>query len=314
MGQYTGRLRPAVRLLLVLACALMAGCEKPATPHPTTSPTTAPATAATPTLASIVPAATDMLLQMGAADHLVGISNFEPDIPELAGKARVGDYFGVDWEKLSQIRPNALILQRPKKDMVQAFTEQAASLKIQLVNVHMDRLEDIYPMIETVGAAAGEPAKAAALSQRLRDQLTRVTNRSANPEPVNTLIVLDKDAVFVVGPNNYLNDLLQMSGGKNVAADMGKDYPTIDLEKLLALDPEAIIQFLPQAQPQVLEAAEAFWKSHPNLKAVRNGRVYIHTDWYLQLPSARVGDVAEKMVNDLHPLTAVAPALKTDSR
>src|SRR5690242_14198194 len=52
-----------------------------------------------PTLASLSPAATDLLVGMGAGDHLIAVSNFDADRDETRGLPRVGDYRTQDWEK-----------------------------------------------------------------------------------------------------------------------------------------------------------------------------------------------------------------------
>src|SRR5437016_4463256 len=51
-----------------------------------------------PTLASLSPAATDLLIGMGAGDHLIAVSNFDAERDETRGLDRVGDYRTQDWE------------------------------------------------------------------------------------------------------------------------------------------------------------------------------------------------------------------------
>src|SRR4051794_27660677 len=61
-------------------------------------------------VASLVPAATDMLVGLGARDHLVAVSNFE-SLAELKGLPRVGDYQTTDWEALARLRPDVMVIQ-----------------------------------------------------------------------------------------------------------------------------------------------------------------------------------------------------------
>src|SRR5687767_218730 len=63
-----------------------------------------------PTVASLVPAATDLLIGMGAGDHLVAVSNFDTR-PDAGHLARVGDYRSTDWEMLARIRPDVMVIQ-----------------------------------------------------------------------------------------------------------------------------------------------------------------------------------------------------------
>src|SRR5438477_9203291 len=75
----------AARGLLIVLSILFApaGCDrKPA------AKSISPA-AKRPSVASLVPAATDLLIGMGAGDHLVAVSTWDADRPEIAGLPKV---------------------------------------------------------------------------------------------------------------------------------------------------------------------------------------------------------------------------------
>ena len=83
-------------------CSLV-GCDK------TASAPAAPSSKIT--VASLVPAATDVIVNMGAGDHLVAVSNWDPKLPALASLPRAGDYRTVDWETIAQAKPSKMIVQ-----------------------------------------------------------------------------------------------------------------------------------------------------------------------------------------------------------
>src|SRR5258708_36506004 len=93
--------RATILTVIWLLWTLTAGCDRggpaPAAPH-----------GKSPTIASLVPAATDLLVGMGAGDHLVAVSNYD-QVADAASLPRVGDYQPIDWEKLAVIPPNILI-------------------------------------------------------------------------------------------------------------------------------------------------------------------------------------------------------------
>lgn len=308
MGQHTRKTDIFTCFLVIAIAAVMASCRKH---EAATTPPSATSPSHVRTIASLVPAATDILLEMGAADQLVGVSNYEPKTPELARFPRVGDYHVVDWEQLSVIRPNVMAITSAQKDLAEVFRQRAQSLGIDLVDIRMDRLEDIYGVIARLGDAIGQKPKADVLLAQMHQQIEAVQAQVAGKPRVGTLMALNHAATFIVGPRNYLDDLLTVAGGSNVAGTGQKDYPEIDREMLLQLDPDAIILLLPEAPPQVIEAAKTFFAGLPQLKAVHSGRLYIHTEWYLMLPGARARNVAQIIANDLHPLTTTAPATTT---
>src|SRR6184192_363303 len=84
--------------LAVVAAAVLAGCDGRQQGNAASA---APAGKVEPTVASLSPAATDLLVGIGAADHLVAVSNYDARRQEIEGLPRVGDYRTQDWEKLA---------------------------------------------------------------------------------------------------------------------------------------------------------------------------------------------------------------------
>src|SRR5688572_5515985 len=64
-----------------------------------------------PSVASITPAGTDLLLAMGGRDHLIAVSNWDADNPLTKGLPRVGDYRNVEKEQLTALKPDILLVQ-----------------------------------------------------------------------------------------------------------------------------------------------------------------------------------------------------------
>lgn len=308
MGQLAGVVRRLIAIVFATLAGVLVSCDRPADRQP--SP---PATQSTqPTIACVMPAATDILVAMGLQDRIVGVSNYEPADSPVAGVASVGDYHALDWEGLYRIKPGVLIVPRQKRTAEPLVMQRASQIGMKLIDVHIDTLNDIYLTIAQLGEQLGERERAAELSARMKTQLEALRARTESRPAVRTLVVMDEHAQFAVGAPSYLDDLLTIAGGKNVLAGEMKDYPKIDLERLIEMNPEAVIQLLPGAPPQLVESAKAFWAKLPKLSAVRNGKVYIHTETHLMLPGARVVEVARMMADDLHPLTTGREATTTD--
>lgn len=246
-----------------------------------------------------------MLIGLGAKDHLVAVSNYE-STPEVKDLPRVGDYQTTDWETLARLHPDVMIIQIAPDRVPPGLKQHADELKIELVNVKIDGLEDVLNEMQRLGAVAGELDKGRESVRKLRETLDQIRRQCADKPPISTLLVRDENGQDVIGPNNYLDDLLKVVNAPNAAASLGKAYPTIDREKLLALAPEAVIVLLPDAKPQNIENAKRFWASLPEIPAVKNNRVHIMTEGYALVPGPRVADLAKKMVDILRPPATTA--------
>ncbi len=284
---------------LTLLAVTTLGCDRSAVTGPT--PQSATQRTGEKTVASLVPAATDMIVAMGLRRRLVAVSNWDAERPKIANLPRVGDYRTVDWEKLAALRPDVMIVQWAPDKMPPGVSERAAELNIQLINLRIVHLDEIFTALEKLGDTLGERKKADATARDLHRRLDGVRAAVAGRPPVRTLISRSESPLAVVGGGNFMNDLLTIAGGRNVIEGGDNSYPNIDVERLIALNPEVIIHLLPGESPQVIERAKSFWWSHPELTAVKSGRVYYETESYMLLPGPLVGKVAQRLATLLHP-------------
>jgi iron complex transport system substrate-binding protein len=284
--------RAAEFLLVALASTLTAGCNRK-DPKPAATPKKSP------TVASLVPAATDLIVGMGAADHLVAVSNYDLE-REVANLPRVGDYQSIDWEKLTVLRPNVLISFYGPGHTPAGFLEKIHNLNITQINVKLDRLEEIYDGITTLGKACNEPDKAAAERDRLRYAIDAVRDRYKDRPRVPALITISPSGSDLAGPGTFFDDLLQAAGGANVLSGP-VPYPTLDREALLALRPDVILQLLPGRDAQTAAQARAAWNSLPALPAVRDNRIFVFTEDYIMQPGPHLAEVARRFAAALHP-------------
>lgn len=284
---------PLRSLIACLLGATLCACERrAASPAPTAQP-------ARPSVASLVPAATDLLIDMGAADHLVAVSNYDVPREPIRHLPRVGDYQGFDWERLSSIRPDIMIVFMAPERMPEGLKQRAAQLQIRLVNVRTERLEDVFAAMDQLGELTHEKEKAAQAAAQLRRRLEAVRQRVSGKPKVRTLVMREVSADGTVGHETFINDVLEIAGGQNVITTAG--WPSIDRERLLSLKPEVVLHLLPEASEQVVQQARRTWEAMPQIPAVAGGRVHILTQWWVVQPGAQLGEMAEQFADLLHP-------------
>lgn len=253
-----------------------------------------------PTIASLVPAATDLIVAMDAEEQLVAVSNYCPEeIEEIQFLPRVGDYQTVDWERLRQLRPDYLVIFQSPDRISPGMRQAADELGIQLVNVRVDTLADFIHEIRHLGGLLGQPAKAETLVADLQSRLDAVRLAVKDRPPVPTLILFNEKATETVGPGTYHDEILSIAGGRNVID--AERWLTIDRERLLSLRPEAIIVLLTSASAQVEAEARRTIRQLTDLPAVQNERVLVINRWYTVVPGSNFGQMTEEIARFLHP-------------
>ena len=155
--------------------------------------------------------------------------------------------------------------------------------------------------MDALGAALADPAAAAAARATIKRQLDDVEHHVAGLPPVPTLISISGDASAVVGPDSYLDDVLQKAGGTNVAAPLGKPWPTVDREMLRSLHPSVVIQMVPGGRPQEVAQARATWAAEPSV------RLCVITSSYALQPGWHLPAVAAEIAECLHPSSTPRP-------
>ena len=275
-------------LLIVLTLTL--ACDR----------TAPPATRqASPRVASLVPAVTHSLLELGHADALVAVSNYDTG-DRVAGLPRAGDLLNVDWEALAAAGPTLMVVQIAPDKVPPGLRERADALGVELLNVRLNTLPDIRQTLDALQArvAPGEASWAERFDERLEATRSRVAGREA----VATLLALGPDATFVAGPGSYLDELLSIAGGANVLPADAPPYPTLDRERLSSLRPTTVVMILPAASPTTLSDAERFKATLPPTWPAGRGDVTTIDDPYALVPGWGVLDLADRLADALHPV------------
>ena len=229
---------------LLLQVAII-GCDSEATPA------TGEHEARKVRVASLVPAVTNILVELDQTEKLVAVSNYDTD-SRVQGLPRVGDLLTIDWEQLAAARPTHMLIQIPAEKTPAGALQRARELGIKPVHVKIERLQDIAATIDQLEneLGGGQGAWRARFERELAEAAGGRTGAA-----VPTLIGLSSDLSFVAGRKNYLDDLLELAGGENVAGLGMAPYPTLDPEQLMTLRPERIVIILPNAtEAQLAEA------------------------------------------------------------
>lgn len=284
--------------LLAASVATAWGCERRAGPASVPSDkaaATRPA-AVHPTVASLVPSATDVILGAGLGDHLVAVSNWCRANPAAAGYPNVGDYQTTDWERLAQLKPDVMLVFMAENRVPAGMKERVAELKARLVVVKVETVADVLASIAQMGELTGEAAKATEAKGKLESRLAalrgRAGGRATHPR---VLIVLGEDGTGVAGPGGFLDEMLRAAGGRNAAEGFNDRYPSVDNEKLKALAPDKVVLLLPGTSAARAEEARAALASRSGLD------VAVLTDWFLMQPGIEIADTGEQIERAIYP-------------
>ncbi|HWH01486.1 MAG TPA: ABC transporter substrate-binding protein [Pilimelia sp.] len=150
------------------------------------------------------------------------------------------------------------------------------------------RAEDILSDVDSLGRVFGIPDRAAALRQRLVDQIGEPAPVAADP-PTVFVYEGQEDKPLTDGRDALVNDLITRAGGKTVFPDQA-GFGEVSWEEVVARDPDVIV-IVAQGDFLNPEKAKKFLTSYPPLRgvtAVKHQRFVVVGVTDLQ-PGVRVG-------------------------
>ena len=258
-------------------------------------------------IVSTAPAITEILYALGLGDRVVGVTDYCHYPPEVRSKPKIGPFIRPDLEAIVALRADLVII---LKNPLQLFPRLRA-LNQNVVEVDHDTVPNIYRAIGQIAAAAGVPARGAALNRTIQGRLEEIRARAAKLPRRRVMFVVGRtsdtlEGIVAVGGSSYLNELMSVAGGDNMLRDAVAAYPRVPAEEILARNPEVIVDMGDMSNPDGVTEAQkravaGLWNRFPMLSAVRNHRVYgVAADIFV-VPGPRIVDAAREFARMFHP-------------
>ena len=305
-------MRPQTRLVAFLAALLLtfASCGGAVSVSPAPSVATSPfpttltdfqnrsvsVPARPERLVSIGPSITAFLFALGAGPRVVGVDDFSDEPAEAATREHVGG-IKVNFEKVVALKPDLVFSVKFSDGTIEKL--QSASLNVLVVDPQS--VSDVSKTATLLGKAVGADGEglARSIQQRVDGVKTKIASATTRPRVYHEIDASDPAKVFTVGPGSYINDLIDIAGGANVAARAASAYPQLSAEEILRSDPEIIILSADAYSSKPGDvAARQGWSI---ISAVKNNRIFTIDPNLINRPGPRVGEAAEAYAKLVHP-------------
>ena len=247
-------------------------------------------------IVSIGPSITAFLFALGAGPRVVGVDDFSDEPAEAASRDKVGG-IKVNFERVVALRPD-LVLSVKFSD---GTIEKLRSATPNVVVIDPQTVGDVARTATLVGRTIGADGDglARSIQQKVDAVKAKTATASTRPRVYHEIDASDPAKIFTVGPGSYIDDLIQIAGGANIAARAAAAYPQLSAEEILKGDPEIIVLAASDysAKPSQV-AGRAGWSV---IAAVRNGRIVTIEPNLINRPGPRVGEAAEAYAKLVHP-------------
>jgi iron complex transport system substrate-binding protein len=216
-------------------------------------------------IASLLPAATEIVTVLGLRDSLAAVT-FEcaaPDVPVVvdtaipaglppkeidawvAERAAAGlPMYELDKAALRRLDPDLILTQDlcrvcalPAGTVEDALAEIGSTAQVVSVDPHT--LDEVLAAIAAVGAAAGAHHAASRVVESLRRRLSAVEQAVGRAPRPRTLVLEWTDPAYV--PGHWVPELVRRAGGEPLAGIEGGRSVAADWDGLQALAPDVVV-------------------------------------------------------------------------
>jgi iron complex transport system substrate-binding protein len=219
-------------------------------------------------IVSLAPGATEMLFAAGAGERLVATVNFSDEPAAAKLVPRIGDVTAVDMERLVALRPDIVVAWPGGANPAQL--QRIAELGIPIYRHQVNRLADLPGSLRRLGALAANGAVADQAAHALEAELARIARAYSGGKHPTVLLEVWNHPIYTVGGTHLMSDALTLCGARNVFGDLRELGPVVDIEAVIARNPDIIVVAAPPG-----EGARwlAEWRRFGSLAAVRDGRL-----------------------------------------
>jgi iron complex transport system substrate-binding protein len=251
---------------------------------------------------SLAPSTTEIAFAIGAGDRVIAVDEFSDYPAEAQALPKISKSFTPNYEQIVALKPDLVLAAGiTAPDVIKKLED--LRLTVLVVGAVSTTFDSVMSDIALVGQATGAQDQAqvvvAAMQKKLSDVQAKIANAKTQPRVFWELDATDPAKPYTPGPGSFINDIITLAGGVNVAAKAQSPYPQLSAEEIIAADPEIII--LSDAAygttPESV-AARPGWKV---ISAVKSNKVFPIDDNLVSRLGPRVVDGLEAAAKLIHP-------------
>ena len=183
-------------------------------------------------IVSLSPVITEIIASIGEQDSLVGVTT-HCDYPDSVREIeKIGDY-SPSLEAIIRVNPDVVIGLSAQGQLIKRLKELGVNV---LSYKSPNTVDDAIEMMEEIGSYLEK-------EERVKDVIYSIKNRyrskALNHE--QCVAIIQASPLIIAGKNTYISDLVRKSGGQYLDNGSRINFPQINEEILIRLEPQRIL-------------------------------------------------------------------------
>jgi iron complex transport system substrate-binding protein len=192
---------------------------------------------ARPRIVSLAPSATRILWELGAAEHLAGVTRWCQEVvpaEAIDGLPVVGDCWDLDAEAVARLQPDLVIGSVPyRAEAVEGILKKG----LRFLAKSPRKLDDIYGDIRVLAQIVGKAGEGEILAGRMQSQIAAVREQTAALEK-RPRVYCEVWSNPLRSAERWVEELVEAAGGEFVPCPAGRQ---VSVKEVIAADPEIIV-------------------------------------------------------------------------
>ncbi|SFQ09386.1 ABC transporter substrate-binding protein [Caldicoprobacter faecalis] len=248
-------------------------------------------------IVSLAPSITELIYALGAGDRVVGVTTFDNYPPEVQDVPKVGDFNGPNVEAIIAQKPDIIFASSLSgKDQMESL-QQSTGIPVAVLEAR--NIKQIYESIQLIGKLTGKQEKGQEVIREMQNKIDEISGKTKDLPKVKVFYLLDINGNWTAGKGSFIDELIALAGGENIAADADGEWIQYSTEELVKKNPDIIIMGASYAD-KVKDIKNMV--GYRDTNAVKNDKVFVlSNDDLISRPSNRIILVLEEIARILHP-------------
>jgi iron complex transport system substrate-binding protein len=243
---------------------------------------------------SLAPSNTEILYALGVGNQVIGVTTFCDYPPEAKAKQKIGGWLNIDYDAIKSLAPDYVITSTFVQEKI---AEKCRELGFNVLHLDPKNLSEVFDSIRKLGELTGTQSNAELIVKKMQAKINEIKNKTENAKKFRVYAEEWHKPPYVCG--NWIPELISAAGGESLIE--GGRSREVKNEEIQKFDPHFIIVtwcgFGESAKAETLKFREG-WE---NVYAIKNNRIVVFDDSYLNRPGPRIAEGLEMLAKIIHP-------------
>ncbi|CAM3465953.1 cobalamin-binding protein [Aeromicrobium ponti] len=250
---------------------------------------------------SLCPSNTELMEYLGFTHMLAGVDDYSDWPDQISGLPRLGPDLSINMDKVEELKPD-LVLASLSVPGMEKNVEELKKRQIPHIVLNPQSLKDIEQDLIIVSERIGKPEAGISASKSFRAKIEELKKISAGIKSKPSLYwEWWPKPVFTPGKVNWLTEISEIAGAKNLFSDVELASVQTDWEDVLMRQPDYIcLAWVGVRREKVNPEIVLKRPGWSELEAVKQSKILVLEEELYCRPSPRLIEGAVRLAKKIH--------------